>query len=271
MKCRYSTIFVQQSRRTLAVVPSAWRTMGTHEYDPSFYPRLFAIEDRHFWFVARNHVIRTLVRQLRLRDGARVLEVGCGTGNSLRPLEEAGGAVTVIGMDRYAEGLHYARTRTRAQLVCADSAALPFSEPFDLVCVFDVLEHLDDDIGALRELRAAVRRNGHLLVTVPACKKLWSRMDELSCHRRRYEKRELLERISSAGFQVEYATAFMSVTYPIMRLSRLRNAESAEAELRVYPVLNSLLRVALAPERLLVRLRRSIPWGSSMLVLALAR
>lgn len=243
----------------------------TQSYDVSFYEKLFVVEDRHFWFVARNQIIRTVVEQLRLRDGARVLEVGCGTGNSLRPLERAGPGATVIGLDRYPEGLRYARQRTRAQLVCADSAALPFAEPFDLICAFDVLEHVDDDIGAMRELRAALRSDGHLLVTVPASKNLWSRWDELSGHRRRYEKTELVDRLATAGFRVEYATAFMSATYPLMRLSRLWDGGSAESELRVYPILNSLLRLALTPERQLIRFRLSIPFGSSLLAHAVPK
>jgi SAM-dependent methyltransferase len=123
-------------------------------YDPAYFAPLFAIEDRHFWFRARNQVIATLVRQLTvgLAPGYRVLEVGCGTGNVLRVLEQVCPAGTVIGMDLFAEGLRYARRRTNCPLVQGDVQAAPYATSFALIGLFDVLKHLPDDRQILHHL-----------------------------------------------------------------------------------------------------------------------
>src|SRR6059036_3246571 len=93
-------------------------------YDPAWFARLADIEDRHFWFRARNEVIAALARQITrgLEPGYRVLEVGCGTGNVLRFLEKACPQGTVIGMDLFGEGLAFARRRTKCPLVQGDMA-----------------------------------------------------------------------------------------------------------------------------------------------------
>src|SRR4030095_3337719 len=94
-----------------------------HEsYDPAYFARLFSIEDRHFWFRARNRVIATVVAQLRtpLAPGYRVLEVGCGTGKVLKMLDGVCSDGIVTGMDLFGEGLHFARTRTSCALVQGD-------------------------------------------------------------------------------------------------------------------------------------------------------
>src|SRR6187200_959347 len=91
-------------------------------YDPVHFPSLVAVEDRHFWFRARNDLIAIFAKQLvsELAPGYRVMEMGCGDGNVLRFLQQACGRENLIGMDLYAEGLHYARRRTECHLVQGD-------------------------------------------------------------------------------------------------------------------------------------------------------
>src|SRR5262245_7133302 len=186
-------------------------------YDPSFFARLFAIEDRHFWFCARNHVISTIVSQLTtdLTAGYRVLEVGCGTGNVLRFLERACPRGTVIGMDLFGEGLRYASHRTSCALVQGDMHAAPFAAQFELIGLFDVLEHLQDDRRVLNDLTGMLAPGGALLLTVPAHRSLWSYFDEASCHCRRYEPEELESKLRDAGYQVEYLTQYMASVFPL--------------------------------------------------------
>lgn len=243
-------------------------------YDPAHYDILAAVEDRHFWFRARNEVIRSVAAQFGLGPGARILELGCGSGNALRALQAACPGASVIGVDRYLEGLRHAQHRTHAPLVCADGGNLPLRGGFDLVCLFDVLEHIDDDLAALRSVRSLLKPGGHAFLTVPAHMKLWSYFDELSCHRRRYERAELCRSLEEAGFQVEYATEFMSAIYPLVSIGRRLRGERGHggaAEFRVYPILNGLLRGALWPERLLICRHRRLPRGTSILAVASAR
>ena len=116
-------------------------------YDPAYFAPLFAVEDKHFWFRVRNLMIQTLVRQViaDFPSGYRVLEVGCGSGNVLRVLEETCTRGKVVGMDLFADGLKYARKRTTCSLVQGDMQNPPFGTQFDLIGLFDVLEHLPDD------------------------------------------------------------------------------------------------------------------------------
>src|SRR5690349_10563409 len=99
-------------------MPDALPAADHSSYEPAYFAQLFAIEDRHFWFRARNRVLGRLVAGLTrgLPPGYRVLEVGCGTGTVLHTLEQACPAGTVIGMDLFAEGLAFARRRTTCPL-----------------------------------------------------------------------------------------------------------------------------------------------------------
>lgn len=254
----------------------------THRsYDPSYFAYLGAIEDQHFWFRARNKVIATLVRQIisNLPSGYRVLEVGCGTGNVLRVLERACPRGIVIGMDLFAEGLQYARLRTSCPLVQGDIHMLPFNTQFELICFFDVLEHLPDDRLVLRNLHAMLAIGGALVLTVPAHLSLWSYFDEASHHCRRYELNELKRTLIQTGYRVQYLTQYMASIFPLVwmgrRLAGLINRRPAGdagrtdsltlAELRIVPWVNELLAFLLDLETRVIARRQLLPFGTSLL------
>jgi SAM-dependent methyltransferase len=259
----------------------------TSSYDPDYFEPLFEIEDRHFWFRTRNRLIATLLKQKirALPPGFRVLEVGCGTGSVLQTLERVCPTGSVIGMDLYAEGLRYARRRTSVPLVQGDVRALSFDIPFEVIGMFDVLEHLPDDQHVLRHLRSSLTADGVLLLTVPAHRSLWSYFDEASHHCRRYERDELDETLRSAGYEVEYLTHAMSILFPLIwigrRLSRLvaraRGGRSVSAddlarrELRLFPGLNSLLTWLLRIEAMAIGRRIRLPIGTSLVAVARVR
>ena len=89
-----------------------------------------------------------------------------------------------------------------------------------MIGAFDVLEHVEDDCAALTNIRRLLAPDGHLVLTVPACARLWSRFDNDSHHFRRYEPDELRERLVSAGFVVERLTYFFAALYPVLRIGR---------------------------------------------------
>jgi 2-polyprenyl-3-methyl-5-hydroxy-6-metoxy-1,4-benzoquinol methylase len=251
----------------------------TGGYDPSHFASLVAVEDRHFWFRARNRVISRVAAQsaAAFSPGYRVLEVGCGDGNVLRFLEGACPDGTVVGMDYFAEGLQYARQRCSCALVQADLVRPPFSKAFHLIGMFDVLEHMSDDRAVLRDLRSMLDARGKLLLTVPAQPKLWSSFDEESGHCRRYEKEELERKLKECGYKIEYLTAYMAGIYPLMWLSRRLSRTSApnggrgaavRRELRVVPVLNEMLALALSAEAWWIGHGRRLPLGTALLAVA---
>jgi SAM-dependent methyltransferase len=215
-----------------------------------------------------------------LPNGYRVLEVGCGNGNVLRVLEQVCDRGEVIGLDLFAERLRYARQRVRCQLVQADIYDWPFHSPFNLIGMFDVLEHLPDDRQVLRQLHQALAPGGCLVLTVPAHRGLWSYSDVFAQHYRRYAPADLSQALGECGFVVEYLTQFMMVLYPLMWLGRrlaawiqpcaegARDRDLFLRELRIVPVFNGMLTWLLAWEAGRIARQKRLPLGTSLLAIA---
>ena len=251
-------------------------------YHAEHFEPLFASEERHFWFRSRNRCIAAATRLIpNVSSVNDVIEHGCGTGFVLAELQRLFPRARVLGADLYAEGLALAKRRFAGPLLQTDILTCNFREAFDLVGLFDVLEHLDDDLRVLRALREHLRPGGHLLLTVPAHMALWSDYDWASGHRRRYSRPQLVARLSEAGFAMEYCTEFMFALFPLMfvrrRLKRGRAqsrkepgaaAERIQEELKIGPLLNRVLELLLRPEPWWIRHRRRLPGGTSLLALA---
>jgi len=247
-------------------------------YDPAFFELISAIEDRHFWFRSRNSIISCLVRQItgKMEPGYLVLEVGCGTGNVLNGLKDVCSDGVVIGMDLFLEGLKHARRRTSCPLVRGDVQSLPFAKKFNLVGLFDVLEHLPDDMRVLADIHSLLTEDGLLILTVPAHPSLWSNFDESSHHCRRYEFDELKNKLIQSGYEIEYLTYYMASIFPFVwferRLKGLIDRRSANDqasdELRIVPIVNEMFAWLLAQEARLIISRKSIPFGTSLIAIA---
>lgn len=256
--------------------------MNEGGYNPEYYAPLWEAEDRHFWFRSRNAVLEKIVTSeiSALPPGYRVLEVGCGTGYVLRMLQRVCSGGLVLGLDLFHQGLMLAKQRSGARLVQGRIEAPPFRERFDLVGLFDTLEHIPDDHTALMHLRALIRPGGALLVTVPAYQELWSDFDVEAQHCRRYEPALLDQRLRDAGFRVDYLTPFMATLYPIARAGRLltdvwrrrsRSPQRSSAvvqQLKIRPGFNEVLSFALAQEAKILARRGRLPIGTSLLALA---
>jgi SAM-dependent methyltransferase len=251
----------------------------TGGYDPAHFERLFQVEDRHFWFRARNEMIFQLAQKAvsAVPAGYRALEVGCGDGNVLRHLKGACRQGIVTGMDYFAEGLVYARRRGVSALVQGDIARPPFGRVFQLIGVFDVLEHLADDGRALCDLRAMLVPGGTLLLTVAAHPSLWSNFDKASGHCRRYTKEELARKLGESGYHIEFLTEYMAGILPLMWLRRrlvsrgssaIGAADALKRDLRIVPGVNELLYLLLALEARWVSGFRPLPFGTSLVAVA---
>jgi SAM-dependent methyltransferase len=248
-------------------------------YDPAFFDELARIEDRHFWFSTRNRLILGLARGISSSSSPchLVLEVGCGTGNVLRVLETAFPNCKLIGLELWLDGLRYARRRSSACLVQADIRHSPFGKQFDLVGMFDVLEHLPDDQETLRLVHDSLRPGGKLLLTVPAHPSLWSYFDEAAHHCRRYSADGIRRKLEDEGFEVEFLSQFMACIFPILwiyrKLSGLRRNTSstkqlASEEFRLVPVVNRILTGLLDLETKWICRGHSLSVGTSLVVVA---
>jgi SAM-dependent methyltransferase len=190
---------------------------------------MYALEDRHWWFVGKRLLVGALLSPVDLR-GRRVLDVGCGTGGVLSSI---GADAVAVGVDRSRAALAYCRRRGIGRLACADGDRLPFAaDSFDVVTMLDVLEHFDDEAGLLASVRALLRPGGTLLVSVPAFQFLWSKHDEVLQHVRRYTARRLRRVLADAGFIVDRVSYTNVVAFPpafVVRgiLGRLRGGDAA--------------------------------------------
>lgn len=240
---------------------------------PDAHHRLEASQDGSFWFRARNRLIADMMKR-HFPKAESVLEIGCGTGYVLKGLQTALPSVRLAGSEIYANGLPYARRRLGpdVELFQMDARAIPFSEQFDVVCAFDVVEHIDEDMDVLREMRRTVRPGGGIFLSVPQHPWLWSRTDEIAHHKRRYRINELGDKCRAAGFRILRTTSFVSTLLPAMLAQRLLRTRKAEYdpcdEMRLPPMLDRTFDVLLETERRLIASGLSLPIGGSRFVVA---
>ena len=247
--------------------------------DRELYRKFFEIENDFWWSVGTRRIFFQLIAALERNDPGRVLDVGCGTGVHLQ--EFPAGWRLVAGCDRSDLALSFCAERGLRTLVRSDATQLPFvGDAFDLVTALDVIEHLDDDEGCLREIVRVSRPGAHILLHVPAFQMLWTDKDELSHHRRRYHRAELAALAARCGLQVERLFHINALLFPVALLRagaqrvwrrRRRMAPAAASALDpLYGIpapLNRLMTDLMDLERHLVT-RVRVPFGLSLVCLA---
>jgi SAM-dependent methyltransferase len=226
-------------------------------------------EDRHWWYRGRRIVLERVIEDLRLPTRARILDAGCGSGRNMVDLARHGG---VTGIELSEMSVCLARKREVGEVIEGSVLEMPFdSDSFDLAASLDVIEHLEDDLGALRELRRVVAPGGSLLVTVPAYQWLWSGHDEINHHHRRYTRRSLQRIGEQGGWQQVRTTYFNSLLLPAAILLRVldrfsRKTTESSLDLWVPPEpLNWLLERPLTLEAAMIGRGGRIPAGLSLL------
>lgn len=236
------------------------------------YPILYKVEESHWWYIGRRRIIASFVEKIcrEIKDHRpRILDVGCGTGANLMMLSEFGDAE---GVDISEDALSFCRERGLQNVRHGAAEKLPYEdETFDLVTALDVVEHLDDDVAGLSEMRRVLRPNGHLLLFVPTFMFLWGVQDEVSNHRRRYRMPELRRAVEKAGFELE-RTTYANITFfmPVllirkfMRLTGLRTATENSINISA---LNGLFGRVFGAESSLLR-HMNLPFGVSGLCVA---
>lgn len=234
------------------------------------YDRMRVLQQDHWWFAARREILSEEIGRLPLPKPARVLEVGCGPGGNLGMLS-AFGEVSAVEPD--AASRAYAAERSGADV---RGGLLPdglpdFGAPFDLVAAFDVIEHVDDDKGAVGALGRSIKPGGFLVATVPANAWMWSEHDAAHHHKRRYRLADFRALVDGAGLTVRRATHFNAVLFPPIAAVRLAKSalrlEGGDDEAMPPAPVNRLLKAAFASERRILR-AMDLPFGVSILVIA---
>ena len=250
---------------------------GEHYYPAEAFAALARLEANSFWFQSRNRIILSTLRRFVPPQPLRYAEMGCGTGFVLAAVAQAFPAWAVHGFDIHNEAVAFSRQRTpRALVRQADIHSLPQDHAYDVVGIFDVLEHLDDDLAALQGIHRILRPAGLLILTVPQHPGLWSPYDDAARHRRRYRREEMRRRLTAAGFSVRFLSSFVSTLWPALwwrrralrRLDPAAASAATRADLTPSPWLDHLGRAAMWPDEAAARLGCPLSWGGSLLAVA---
>jgi SAM-dependent methyltransferase len=240
-------------------------------FKSDFFEALPTLEEGHFWFHGRNALVAWAVRRY-FPQARTFLEVGCGTAHVTGALQRAYPTLSFTASEPLREGLLVAeRKAPGAELVQTDIHALPWEDEFDVAGAFDVLEHVEDHVGAARQLANVVRPGGGVIVTVPQHAWLWSPLDDYSQHRRRYSRQALVAALTEAGLRVERVTSFVSLLLPVLIASRLKQRRrfmDPHEEYRVGSLTNRAGIAAMTVERSLIRAGLSLPSGGSLMAIA---
>lgn len=233
------------------------------------------LEDRHWWFLGRRRIVRSIIEGIRPGQNLEILDVGCGTGGNLPMLAEFG---VVTGSEFDPEAAAIAAERGVAEIVRSGlPAQMPFADgQFQLVTLLDVLEHIEEDQASLETLVKLLQPGGHLVVTVPAFEFLWGQHDIEHHHRRRYRAAQLRLGLEASGLQVQWLSYYNSLLFPLVALVRLLRRvmpahgedSGAGRELALPPAaINRLLERLFASERHWLG-RRYVPFGVSLIAVA---
>jgi len=249
--------------------------------ESAYYNEYYRNEREHWWFRARESILRRQMERMisigTLPSRPRILNSGCATGRTSQWLAELG---DVVSLEYDKDCCQLTRERTGLEIVEGTILDLPWEcGSFDVVCAFDVIEHVEDDISAVAEMKRVCRKHGILFVTVPASPMLWSEHDEINHHFRRYRIGEL--KALFKGCDVLLCSGFNSLLFVPIAVHRVvrRLADSLSQQLQAKPLksdfsrsqffaFNGMLENIFRSENLWLSRGIGLPWGVSAMIIA---
>ena len=236
------------------------------------YRQMAELDERHWWYRARRRVLADLIRrEAQPPAGARILEIGCGTGHNLSMLGTFG---HVDGLELDDEAAALSEKRLGRKVLRSPLPELVgVRRKYDLIGAFDVIEHIEDDHAAVAAIATKLKPGAKFIMTVPAHPWMWTAHDVANHHKRRYSKRALRALIEGSPMRLEKIGYFNSLLFPLAvaerTVSKLRGNDDGDVSLPPAP-LNKALEGIFAAERYLVG-RLPLPPGLSLFAVASAR
>lgn len=229
-------------------------------------------ERSYWWYRGRHEIIMTLLNKLcEKHEKPSILDVGCGTGWFLESLSKN---ADVYGIERKFQSPDYVSDNIKKKIAIAELPDIPMREAaFDGILALDIIEHLDDDKGALTALKRKLKPGGFLFLTVPAFDFLWSGEDYVSEHKRRYNRKTLSTALISAGYRIERISYFNCFLFPLVIFTilfkRLFCPHSMyQSSLEPLPkILNNILEKIFKSEITWLK-TENFPFGASLFVVA---
>jgi 2-polyprenyl-3-methyl-5-hydroxy-6-metoxy-1,4-benzoquinol methylase len=255
---------------------------GIHVFDSDLDSSMSTYDERliteqekkeciHFWFSMRKNKICNFFEN-NIDKKMKILEVGGGTGYIAAQLQSKGYLIELS--DIHMNGLEFAKYRGINQIYQFNLYSPPFENEFDLICLFDVLEHQKDDMLAMECLKKMLKQNGKILITVPSHQWLWNRDDKINGHYRRYSKKDLLKICDDSNLtplKIEY---FFSTITPLLLLRKFLNpdhegdvAENEKLKFDIPKILNYFCK-KLTELEFAINKKFTFCFGGSLLLLA---
>ena len=245
-------------------------------YPEDGHNRYFAIEDDSFWFRHRNNTIITAIKNFP--PVGFILDVGGANGFVTLGLNEHG--FESILLEPSINGVQNAKKRGLKPIICSTLADAGFkNNTIPAIGLFDVLEHIENEIDFLKELKRILFADGRLYITVPSCGFLWSQEDEYAGHFRRYSMSRLKKILNESGFSIDFSTYFFStLLFPLffartlpckLGLTKPSTNESTQREnVLKSKFLKTIVDLYNKVELQIIKLKVPIPIGSSLLIVA---
>lgn len=230
------------------------------------YDQMAELDERHWWYRARREVLEALIRRVaKPPRGAKILEIGCGTGHNFAMLSGFG-HVDALELDEQVRS--FAEKRLGREIMSAplpELGGVP-DRSYDLIGAFDVIEHIEDDRAGVASIAAKLKPGGKFVMTVPAHAWMWSAHDVVNHHKRRYSKRGLKALIASSPLKLEAIGYLNSLLFPVAIAERMASKALGKdgGDLALPPApLNAALKRTFAAERHLIG-RVPLPPGLSL-------
>jgi 2-polyprenyl-3-methyl-5-hydroxy-6-metoxy-1,4-benzoquinol methylase len=243
------------------------------DYNAKGLDNLFKAENKHFWFITRKEFILQEMKSI-IDMSDNIIEIGAGTGNVARYLKENNYTNISVG-EMHLNGLKYAKDYGIANCYQFNLLDTPFENEFDTVCMFDVLEHIEDDNLALQNIYTSLNDNGKVILTVPSHMWLWNRSDTIAGHKVRYTKNGLIQKLKNNGFEIVTARYFFISIVAFLYLRTVLNKDDKSDvkeeeygnDISINPIMNNIL---LFMSRLENKINRYLPniFGGSLFIIA---
>ena len=186
--------------------------------EKQLYEEMYRIEDSYWWFRGKRKIISAMLNKYAGENGKRILDVGCGTGANLEQFSRYG---DLFGVDISMDALQFCKSRRKESISAGECGKLPFKKgAFDIVLAIDLIEHIDDEEGFLKEINRVLSDEGVFVFTTSAFSFLWSQHDVAAHHKRRYRRGKLGRLLEGSNFKVERLSYTNFFIFPVVILFR---------------------------------------------------